>query len=235
MPDDHTPPPADTPAEPHAEPAVVPGAARSPWLVPAFVVIALLVVLVTLNLRKGGGGKVSLEDVAELQAEAQALRGQLNRERMALGLRPLEGNAESMQDIAARLRKDADTMVALATSFQTMLAEKDAEISAKNAELIRSEQLRKTLAGESARLQGELQRAIAGGADSESLRRELAALQEERDSLAAQLDKVRQELAANTGGVSAEAHAELQRRLEETTRARDFFEARAAELEAAAE
>ncbi|MFZ9935924.1 MAG: OmpA family protein [Luteolibacter sp.] len=231
MPDDHTPPPADSHAEPPAGAAATPLAARSTWLVPAFVIIALLVVLVTLSLRKGGGGKVSPQDIGELQAEAQALREQLNRERMALGLRPLEGNAESMHDIAARLRKDAETMVALATSFQTMLAEKDAEISAKNTELIRSEQLRQTLAAESARLQGELQRAIAGGAGTEALRREIAAIQQERDALAAQLDQTRQELAANTGGVSAEAHADLQRRLEEITRARDFFEARAAELE----
>ena len=233
MPDDQTPPPADSHAEPPAGAAATPHAARSPWLVSAFVIIALLVVLVTLNLRKGGGGKVAPEDIGELQAEAQALREQLNRERLALGLRPLEGNAESMQDIAARLRKDADTMVALATSFQTMLAEKDAEISAKNTDLIRSEQLRKTLAAESARLQGELQRAIAGGADTESLRREITALQQERDALAGQLDKAKQELAANSGGVSAEAYADLQRRLEEITRARDFFEKRAADLEAA--
>ncbi len=231
MPDDHTPPPADSHAEPPAGAAATLLATRSSWLVPAIVIIALLVILVTLNLRKGSGGKVSPEDIGELQAEAQALREQLNRERMALGLRPLEGNVESMQDIAARLRKDADTMVALASSFQTMLAEKDAEISAKNTELIRSEQLRQTLAAESARLNGELQRSVAGGAETESLRREIAALKQQRDVLTAQLDQTRQELAANTGGISAEIHADLQRRLEEITRARDFFEARAGELE----
>lgn len=231
MPDDHTPPPADSHAEPPAGAAATLLATRSSWLVPAIVIIALLVILVTLNLRKGSGGKVSPEAIGELQAEAQALREQLNRERMALGLRPLEGNVESMQDIAARLRKDADTMVALASSFQTMLAEKDAEISAKNTELIRSEQLRQTLAAESARLNGELQRSVAGGAETESLRREIAALKQQRDVLTAQLDQTRQELAANTGGISAEIHADLQRRLEEITRARDFFEARAGELE----
>ena len=231
MPDDHTPPPADSHAEPPAGAAATLLATRSSWLVPAIVIIALLVILVTLNLRKGSGGKVSPEDIGELQAEAQALREQLNRERMALGLRPLEGNVESMQDIAARLRKDADTMVALASSFQTMLAEKDAEISAKNTELIRSEQLRQTLAAESARLNGELQRSVAGGAETESLRREIAALKQQRDVLTAQLDQTRQELAANTGGISAEIHADLQRRLEEITRARDFFEARSGELE----
>lgn len=231
MPDDHTPPPADSHAEPPAGAAATLLATRSSWLVPAIVIIALLVILVTLNLRKGSGGKVSPEAIGELQAEAQALREQLNRERMALGLRPLEGNVESMQDIAARLRKDADTMVALASSFQTMLAEKDAEISAKNTELIRSEQLRQTLAAESARLNGELQRSVAGGAETESLRREIAALKQQRDVLTAQLDQTRQELAANTGGISAEIHADLQRRLEEITRARDFFEARAGKLE----
>ena len=205
--------------------------AFSPVAVLGFVVIALLVVLVVTNARRNGGGSISPGELSELQAEAQALREQLNRERVAMGLRPMEGNVESMQDIAGRLSKDADTMVALASSFQTMLAEKDAAISAKNAELIRSEQMRQTLANESVRLQGELQRAIAGGADSELLRSQLAALQQERDSMAAELAGLRTQLAERVEGVSSDAHAALLRRLEETTRARDFFEARVAELE----
>jgi outer membrane protein OmpA-like peptidoglycan-associated protein len=226
-------PAADEPKETRGEQAAAAftKTALSPVAILGFVVIALLVVLVVTNARRGGGGNISPGELNELQAEARALREQLNRERVAMGLRPMEGNVESMQDIAARLSKDADTMVALASSFQKMLAEKDAAISAKNAELLRSEQLRQTLANESVRLQGELQRAIAGGAESELLRSQLAVYQQERDALAAQLDKARQELAANTGGVSAGAYADLQRQLEEITRARDFFEARAAELE----
>jgi outer membrane protein OmpA-like peptidoglycan-associated protein len=203
-----------------------------PGVVLAFVIIALLGVLIVIALRgRTGGTGAATADLTELQAEANALRGQLNRERMAMGLRPLEGNYEAVEDVAARLRKDADTMVALAGSLQSMLAEKDAGLSAKNSELIRSEQLRQSLAAESARLQAELQRALVSGSDADLLRRDLAAMKSQRDALAAELATVRRELEAKGRGVSADEFADLQRRFEECQRAREFFEARVAELE----
>jgi outer membrane protein OmpA-like peptidoglycan-associated protein len=178
-----------------------------------------------------GGSSSGSPELTELQAEATALRNQLNRERVAMGLRPLEGGSEPMEDIAARLKKDADTMVALATSFQAMLAEKDAEISAKSAELIRSEQLRQSLAAESARLQGELQRALVNGSDADLIRRDLEAMKSQRDALAAELATLRGELAAKDDGVSPDDFADLQRRFDETLKAKEFFEAKVAELE----
>jgi outer membrane protein OmpA-like peptidoglycan-associated protein len=198
----------------------------------AFVIIALLGVLIVIGVRgnMGGSGAGSAE-LTELQAEANALRNQLNRERVSMGLRPLEGNTESVEEIAARLKKDADSMVALAGSFQSMLAEKDTELSAKSAELIRSEQLRQSLAAESSRLQAELQRALVSGSDADLLRRDLAAMKSQRDALAAELASVRGELATKGQGASADEFADLQRRLEETQRAKDFFEARVTELE----
>lgn len=197
----------------------------------AFVIIALLGVLIVITVRGNRGGGGGSSEITDLQAEATALRSQLNRERVAMGLRPLEGGSEAMEDIAARLKKDAETLVALAGSFQSMLAEKDAEISAKSAELIRSEQLRQSLAAESARLQGELQRALVNGSDADLLRREITALKAQRDALAAELSGLRTELAAKGAGVSTEDYADLQRQLEETRRAKEFFEARVAEME----
>jgi outer membrane protein OmpA-like peptidoglycan-associated protein len=199
----------------------------------AFVIIALLGVLIVVSVRGSRGGSAGAAEINDLKAEASAVRTQLNRERVAMGLRPLEGGPESMEDIAARLKKDADAMVALAGSFQSMLAEKDAEISAKSAELIRSEQLRQSLSAEATRLQGELQRALVNGSDADLLRRELASLKSQRDALAAELASVREQLAAKGKGVSAEDFADLERRLEESQRAKSFFEARVAELEGA--
>jgi outer membrane protein OmpA-like peptidoglycan-associated protein len=218
-------------AETTAE-ATVSKPAMPPAVALAFVIIALLGVLIVIGVRgnMGGSGAGSAE-LTELQAEANALRNQLNRERVSMGLRPLEGNTESVEEIAARLKKDADSMVALAGSFQSMLAEKDTELSAKSAELIRSEQLRQSLAAESSRLQAELQRALVSGSDADLLRRDLAAMKSQRDALAAELDSVRGELATKGQGASADEFADLQRRLEETQRAKDFFEARVTELE----
>lgn len=199
-----------------------------------FVIIALLGCLIVLILRGNltdTGKSESSSELTVLQAEANAVRDQLNRERMAMGLRPLEGNTESMEDIAGRLRKDADVMVALANSLQTMIAEKEAELSAKGAELLRSEQLRQSLAAESSRLQGELQRALVNGSDGERLRGELDAANARLDALSAELAATKEQLAATASSVSQEDFADLQRRLDEATRAKEFFEARVKEFE----
>lgn len=218
-------------AETHAE-AAVSKTTMPPVMALAFVIIALLGVLIVIGIRgnKGGSG-ISSTELIELQAEAKALHDQLNRERMAMGLRPLESTGEPVEDIASRLKKDADTMVALAGSFQSMLAEKDAEISAKNSELIRSEQLRQTLTTEGARLQAELQRALVSGSETEMLRRDLGTLKSQRDALAAELAAAREQLAAKSDGVSGDALADLERQFEETRRAKEFFESRVADLE----
>lgn len=196
-----------------------------PTMVLAFVIIALLGVLIVMGLRGGLGiGPAGSADVTQLQAEANAIRSQLNRERMSMGLRPLEGGSESAQDIAARLKKDAETMAALVESLEKMLGEKDAEITAKNSELLRSEQLRQSLAAESSRLQGELQRALVAGSEAERLRRDYDALKSQRDALTA-------ELASKGDKVTLDEFEELKRRLDEALRAKDFFENRCKELE----
>ena len=225
-----------TTAEPPARKSPV-AAFASKFVMPPAVMLALLIlvllaVLIVMVIRNGmHKPAVDPADLTELQAQANVLRSQLNRERMALGLRPLEGGSEPIEDIAARLKKDADTMVALAGSFQSLLGEKDLELSAKSAELLRSEQLRQSLAAEGARLQGELQRALVNGSELDLLRRDLTTMKAQRDALATELDATRKELAAKGQGVSKDQLADLQRRFEETLRAKEFFEAKVKELE----
>lgn len=191
----------------------------------------LLVVLLVMNNRKGGVG-VSSDDpaVAALRADLEAGRLELNRQRLNMGLPPLEGGSEPVEEIAGRLKKDADTLVGLASRFQEMLAEKDQEVADKNAELIRAQQLRQSVVAESARLQTELQRALVDGEEAFELRKQLANEQARRDSMAAELARMRDQLAtANQPSADQDL---LERRLEETTRAKEFFEARVTQLEA---
>lgn len=201
----------------------------TPGVILAFVIIALLGALLAVNIR--GIGSVSEAELTELKAQEKALRTQLNSERANLGLHPLEDGSESVSEIAGRLKKDADTLVALAGSFQSILAEKDTEISAKNSELIRSEQLRQTLVNESARLSGELQRALVGASDIDLVRRTLDAMTAQRDALAAEVSTLKQQLAGASGGVSRQDYDELQRRFDEMQRAKEFFESRVKELD----
>lgn len=205
----------------------------TPVLALTFVVIALVGVLIaTLVQGKSRKSSTSESAIATLQAEVDARRTELNRQRIAFGLNPLAGGSEPIDDIADRLKKDSDTLVGLAGKFQELLGEKDTQLIASNAEILRSEQLRQSLAAEAARLQQELQRALASGSDAELLRRDMLELKEQRDAYAAELSTVREQMKSMSGGASAEDYADLKRRFDETLRAKEFFEARAKELEA---
>ena len=108
----------------------------------------------------------SSADLTVLQAEANALRNEYNNQRIAMGLRPIEGSSEPIEEIAGRVKKDADTLVALAGSYQKLLSEKDNELTARNAEILRSEKLRAALTADNTRLQADLQRALVGAPTS---------------------------------------------------------------------
>lgn len=198
----------------------------------AFVIIALLGVLIVMVLRNGSMFSNSTSaDVKKAEAELQVLRQVHNNERIAMGLSPIVGDSEPIENIAARLKKDADALVTLAGSYQKMLEQKDAELAARNAEIIRSENLRQSLAAETVRLQNELQRALISGTDADLLRRDLADVKAQRDALAAELASAREKMLTMTSGASAEDYTDLQRRFDETLRAKEFFEARAKDLE----
>ena len=227
MPDEKSPNQEQEPVETEAR---ISGSKPSlpPAVALAFVIIALLGVLIVMVLNNGSWRSTPSDaDVSALQAEANALRSEYNRERVAMGLRPVEGDTEAIEEVAGRVKKDADTIVALATSYQRMLAEKDSELTARNAEILRLERLRQGLSSEITRLQGELQRSMVDGSDNDLIRRDLADLKAQRAALAAELNEARQK----NSGVSAEDYADLKRQLEETQRAKEFFEARVQELE----
>ncbi len=223
-------------AEAETNDAVVVGTPSKNNLPPAvalaFVIIALLGVLIVMVLKNSSFLKsTSTADLAVLQAEANAIRAETNNQRIAMGLRPIESNAEPIEEIAGRMKKDADSLVALAGSYQKMLAEKDNELTARNAEILRSEKLRAALTAENTRMQGDLQRALVGASDIEILRRDLMDVKAQRDALSAELKEVREKMRTMSAGVSADDYADLKRRFEETLRAKEFFEARVRDLE----
>ena len=117
-------------------------------------------------------------------------------------------------------------MVSLSKSFQTLLAEKDANFSAQAGKLLQSEQVRAALAQEVSRLKLELEKAHLAARDDASASSEVELLKAERERMKAELAKLRE-----SAGSHADV-AELQRRLDETLRAKDFFEAKVKQLEA---
>ena len=218
-----------------SEDALAAGTTSKPSLPPAvalaFVIIALLGVLIVMVLKSGTFSSGSDDGrLSSLQADVDARRAELNRQRIAIGLSPIEGASEPIGDIAARLKKDADSLVALAERFQQMIEEKDRLLSASNLQLLDSEKIRQSLYSENNRLQSELNRALIGGADTDRLRRDLVELKAQRDALADELAAVRQKMLSMSAGASAEDYADLKRRYDETLRAKEFFEAQVNEL-----
>lgn len=230
MSDDQSPLEKHAPEEGSHEEVAAPPAkpAFPPALALAFVIIALLGMVIVMVLRNGKAvSSVGAEDMKNLQAEVDARRNELNRQRASMGLSPIEGGSEAIGDIADRLKNDADSLVALAGRFQGMLSEKDDELTRRNAELLRSETTRRALTDDNNRLKADLQRALVNGSDADLLRRDLADLKTQRDALSAELSALRKK----GSGVSSEEYTALKRRFDETLRAKEFFEARVKELE----
>lgn len=164
-------------------------------------------------------------DVAAMRADLEMRRAELNRQRAELNLPPIAGRGEDLETITARLRKDADTLVSLIERSQQLVAEKDRLLTEKNVELIRSERIRESLTSELARSQ-------TNPDDTARLRNDLSDALARANRLADELAGARELIEELSEDTSAAEIETLTRRLDEVTRARDFFELRAQQLEA---
>lgn len=223
---------AETEGSPLGGTSNSPKSMLTPAVVLALVIIALLGGVIALAVRNKVFNKSSDDPrLVALKSDIEARRSELNRQRAKAGLSPFEGSSEPIEAIAGRLKKEADALVALSSRFQEMLAEKDIDLTTKSEENLRSEKLRQSLYAENNRLQSELNRALVGGSDADRLRLDLANLKIQRDALATELAENKQKLLTTSGGVSADDFADLKRRFDEVSQAKEFFETRVKELE----
>lgn len=213
----HDAPPA--PAPPASAPGISLPTKVTPVVAMTFVIVVLLTALVVMTVFPRQQGS----DISKLKAELAELAKQGSPS-------PAVAGGEQIGDVAARVKKDADTMTLLAERYQQLVDDTHAESVRKSAELARSEELRKRDAEAVFQLRRELENSKGATYEVEGLRREVADLKTMRDAQTKEIERLKQE--AGQGG-SAEELATLRRQLEETTTARDFFEARARELEAA--
>lgn len=194
--------------------------------------IVLLAIWVGLGMRPAAPeGEADEDQLRAMKAEVAAVEADLNAQRLALGLRPKENTYESIEEVAARMKKDADTMVALAATFQKAIAEKEELLSAKNSQIIQSEQTRQILVGELGKLRQQYDASVTAGAMSDGYKAENEALKVQRDSLNAEIARLRAELQASSAAMPADQVAQWERRLEEANRARAFLESRVEQLD----
>ncbi len=168
-------------------------------------------------------------DVRAVRAQLQSWQDDLNRRRAELGKSPLPPVGEGIDDITARISEDANTLVSIVRRYQELVAERDAEITEKNLEIIRAGQRREALAA-------ELEEALAqpgpdtGGTGQ--LEAELTEALERAARLADELASARQRIEELEESPPDDEIEILNRRLEEAKSARDFFEERAERFEA---
>ncbi|MFC7336741.1 OmpA family protein [Haloferula chungangensis] len=105
------------------------------------VIVGLLVVLIIQGIQPGGAlASKDSPSMDALKADIETRRTLLNRERIAMGLEPMAGasGTEAAEEVAARLKTDADTLASLAGSFQVLLEDKDRELDLARKEAIDS-------------------------------------------------------------------------------------------------
>lgn len=203
----------------------------NPAIILLFMILAMLVVLALTLLKNGKATWTSnLEDttVAAIKSDLDARRLELNRQRVAMGLAPLDNTSEPVEEIVMRLKADADALAGISDKFQQTLTEKDAELASRDSQTLNLEKLRQDISLKNARLQSELQHALTSSSEAEQLKIKLADTLLQNKTIADELAALKQK----GTGVSDEEYAALKRRYEETLRAKEFHEARAKELEA---
>lgn len=231
--EDNSPEPVHaTPAEPRAASRLA--GQLNPVILLLFMILAMLMLLVITMMGRSKGTSSSSDNsaVQTSKADLETRRSELNRKRMAMGLPLLDGALEPVEDIAKRLRQDAETLAGISNNFQQLLADKDLEISASNAETLRLFKLRQVASMDNTRLQSELDRANVASSEVDRLKMQLLDSHAQRDVISQELANVRQKLSEQSGAVSRKDFADLQHRYNEVLRAKDFYETRVNELEA---
>jgi chromosome segregation ATPase len=211
-------------------------AGPSPVVMMAAVAVILLAVLLIVLFRsagtpEAGGDAATNPEVLKLRAEIEASRSEVNRQLIELGRPPRDGGSESVDEIAGRLKKDSEALIAITKRFQEMLMEQDSAEGTTRSELLRIEQSRQSLIEEVSRLRQELELEKRSANDQDLMLRQIEALRSERDALTSSLAEARSKLQGLRNAPDAAEMEALQRRFNETLSAKDFFEDRVTELE----
>jgi len=197
----------------------------TPILVLGFVIVALLGVVIFQNALPPAGGEAKAADspaMETLRADIETRRAMLNRERIALGMEPIGGSSlgsESADDVAARLKTDAETLASLSGSFQELLVRKESELDGARAETVAALREQKRLRELLDTANRDLRQSMIDASAANSLRTELEAERRRITALQDELSRLRAEPGA------------LRQQLAAAENARDAAEARAAQLE----
>jgi len=199
------------------------------------IAVALLAAILAINISsRRGKTDVPATELAKKIAERDALRAGINSERARLGLPAIEGigSTEDPSQIAARISRDSATLATMLTQFDDVIRDRDAQLAAKTAALLTSEQQRQALTATVAQLQQQLQKALVDSSSSDLLRNQLSAATTRAADLEAKLSDAQSKLGDYANRPPPGDIERLKSQLEEARRARDFYDETNQKLEA---
>ncbi|MGC4013265.1 MAG: OmpA family protein [Luteolibacter sp.] len=151
---------------------------------------------------------------------------------LAINLKPKPVTSETSADIAARIKKDCDTLISMNSLSQGQISDRDTQLISKTKQIIDLERTNQALASQYATAKADLERSLANSGSLELTKRQLTDALKQVDSLTADLAKARNQLASYANRPDPGDVSDLQRRLDEALRAKGFYESRVKELEA---
>jgi len=152
-----------TPLETQNAPANGPSKSGGNQLTTALIVIIVVLLFVMLTLSMNGklfqSGGQDTSDVTALESKNAQLRADANAERARQGLQPLPEDSRNARMMADRIQRDATSLAALTSQWQTELETKDTVLQDIQGQLTSRDEIAKRLYAQIASLTSKLDQA----------------------------------------------------------------------------
>lgn len=186
-------------------------------LIVIIVVLLFVMLLLTMNGKMFQSSKTPGSDITALKSRNSQLRAEINAERASRGLPPLPEDASSARMMADRIQRDATSLAALTSQWQTELEKKDEALRARESEIAGHTQNAQRLYAQITALQAKIDQQTNASDQVVRLTNDLKIAQN-------QIDSYRKQVAEFQGRPTNEQQALLRKQLNESIDKRNQLE-----------
>ena len=186
-------------------------------LIVIIVVLLFVMLLLTMNGKMFQSSKTPGSDITALKSRNSQLRAEINAERASRGLPPLPEDASSARMMADRIQRDATSLAALTSQWQTELEKKDEALRARESEIAGHTQNAQRLYAQITALQAKIDQQANASDQVVRLTNDLKIAQN-------QIDSYRKQVAEFQGRPTNEQQALLRKQLNESIDKRNKLE-----------
>lgn len=220
---DNTPESAPQPGTPARQA----GSQLTTALIVIIVVLLFVMLLLTMNGKIFQPSGTSGSDVATLKSRNAQLRAEVNAERAGRGLPPLPEDASAARTMAERIQRDATSLAAMTSQWQTELEKKDEALRAREGEIAGHTQNAQRLYARINALQSKLDKQAGAADQAVRLGNDLKIAQN-------QITAYQKQIAEFQGRPTTEDQAKLRKQLNESIEAQNKLQLRIDKLVAEA-